>query len=298
MSVLDRLRAADAVIRADPAFAHVSRVVAVVGGETVFDERYRGPDVLNVHSVTKSVVTTLVGIAIRRGLVPSLDVPLADVLGMPELGGQTLRHALTCTRGVRIDGAWDVDVAITLDRGRLELLASAPAVRPPGTAFTYDNGGWMLLAAALERLVGEPLPRFARRELFAPLGVTTARLAVDPEGHVDGSGGMSISADDLARLGRHWLAGSPLADPGHARAMTTPTSDGGPPENTPYAMGFWVDDHGFFAGGWGGQAVLVRPAADTVIVTTAVANWTIGDGGRLVDDLPPGWRAPKELLDG
>jgi CubicO group peptidase (beta-lactamase class C family) len=43
--------------------------------------------------------------------------------------------------------------------------------RLPGTAFCYSNAGYVCLALAVERAAGQPLPDFARRHLFGPLGM-------------------------------------------------------------------------------------------------------------------------------
>ncbi|HEY0637556.1 MAG TPA: serine hydrolase [Pseudonocardiaceae bacterium] len=284
-----RLEPVDAAIRGDAAYAATSHLTVVVDGVVELDEHYRGPVVDNVHSVTKSVLSTLVGVAMRHGHVPSLDLEL------PGAPGQTLRHALTMTRGVRIDGVWDTDVVQSLDGGWVVALASAPAVREPGVTFEYENGGAHLVAALLQERVGVPLVEYARDELFGPLGITTAEPAVDPSGLFVGWGDLRVSAADLLRLGQFWLDPGGLVDPAYAATMTSPLGPGGPPEGAAYGLWFWVDDGLFFAGGWGGQHVIVCPRTRAVVVTTAHAAWA--PGPPLTHTLPPGWRPAKRLLD-
>ena len=70
-------------VRSDPAYAHTSHLLVQVAGAVVVDEHLRGPQVADVFSVTKTVLATLVGIAVRRGHVPALSAPVTQVL--PEL---------------------------------------------------------------------------------------------------------------------------------------------------------------------------------------------------------------------
>src|SRR5262245_59887775 len=91
----------DAELRDRPEYAHTSRFLVVVDGQVVHDAHYRGPEVADVFSVTKTVVATLTGVAVRDRLVPDLDIPVDEVLdlaGTPS-AGQSLRHLLTMTRG-------------------------------------------------------------------------------------------------------------------------------------------------------------------------------------------------------
>ena len=299
---LDGLRAAcarvDERIRTEPAYSHTSHLLVEVGGQVVVDTHYRGPEVADVFSVTKSVLATLVGVAVQEGLVPDLDAPVGDLLGLP-LPGQTLRHLLTMTRGCATDGPFDVDAVMALPGGWLERIAAAPAFTAPGTAFRYDNGGAHLLAAALERLVGAPLVEYADRALFAPLGITDREWPRDPDGHHLGFGHLRLSAAALAALGGLWLQqgrrqGRQLLDPDYAAAMLTAHSPGGPPEQRPYGFLIWIDPAGPLAGGWAGQHVHAVPAADAVVVTTGDPGFD--PGPPPTDRLAPGWRPAHDLV--
>lgn len=85
-----------------------------------------------------------------------------------------------------------------------------------------------------------------------------------------------------------------LVDAGFARAMVTPQSDGGPPEGHRDGYLTWIDEHGFFAGGWAGQHVTVVPAARAVVVTTGDPRFDAGPPPT--DHLRPGWRPARDLV--
>ncbi|GIJ66719.1 serine hydrolase domain-containing protein [Virgisporangium ochraceum] len=281
-------------LRTRPEFAHTSHFRVEVDGRVLHDAHYHGPDVADVFSVTKTVVATLAGIAVRDGLLPDLDRPVATILDVPDRG-QTLRHLLTMTRGARTDGPYEIDEVMALPGGWVDRVAAAPQVSPPGAAFRYDNGAAHLFGAALARLVGRPLSQYAAERLFAPLGITRWHWPSDPDGVDYGFAHLRLSAADLAVLGNAWMRGR-LVDAGFAHAMVTPRSEGGPPEGHRYGYLTWIDGHGFFAGGWAGQHVTVVPAARAVVVTTGDPRFD--PGPPPTDALAPGWRPARDLVTG
>lgn len=135
---MDACRLIDEAIRSEPAYAHTSHLLVEVGGEVVFDRHYRGPRVADVFSVTKSVVATLCGIAVREGRLGDLDLPAGRVL--PRLDGtpaaaHTVRQLLTMTRGAETEGPFEIDEVMALPAGWLDRIAAAPQLDPPGTRF-------------------------------------------------------------------------------------------------------------------------------------------------------------------
>jgi len=231
-------------LRTRPEFAHASHFLVVVDGRVVHDVHLHGPDVADVFPVTKSVLATLVGIALRDGLVPGLDLPVDRVLdlGTTPSSGQTIRHLLTMTRGSETAGAYDIDEVNALTGGWVGHIASAPRTAEPGTEFRYDNGGFHLLGAALSRLLGRGLSNFAGERLFGPLGVREWHWLRDPDGLEHGPAHLRLRAADLAALGTLWMqhgrrCGEQLVDARFAREMVTARSAGGPPEGTRTATG-------------------------------------------------------------
>ena len=283
-------------VRRDPRYAHTSHLRVHVGGEPVFDEHYRGATVSDVFSVTKAVVATVTGIAVRRGLLTDLDEPLHEVL--PELRdtpsrGQTWRHLLTMTRGAAVDGPWDVDEVTALPGGQVAQVAAAPRTGPPGREFRYDNGAYHLLSAGLARVLGRPVAAYAEDNLFAPLGIRDATWLADPDGVSYGFAHLRLSAEALGKLGELWrTGGQPLVDPAFAAAMASAQSPGGAPEEMPYGFGTWIGDGWFMAAGWAGQHVVVTP--DAVVVVTGDPGFRFGPPAS--DELHPGWRSALDLV--
>jgi CubicO group peptidase (beta-lactamase class C family) len=293
------------VIAADPRYAHTSHLRVDIDRKTLFDRHFRGPMRADVFSVTKTVVSSLVGIAVADGLLPSLDATLDDLLdahlavGETPSSGQTLRHLLTMTRGSETDGAWDIDEVMAAPSGWTQHILRAPRRHEPGTHFEYDNGAGYLAGVAVAARCGRSLSAFADERLFRPLGITGAHWFADPDGWDVPTAHLLLTAADLAALGQLWLDGGrrngePLIDPEYAAAMTTAQNPGGPPEGAGYGYLTWVADGWFFAGGWAGQHVIVVPSARAVIITTGGPQFD--PGPPPTDRLPPDWRAAKELI--
>ena len=163
-----------------PQLAAVRSLLVSVDGRTVL-ERYvdGGPDETHhVYSVTKSVVSTLVGIAVDEGLLDGVDSTLAELLPRerdamtPRVAGVTLRQLLTMTSGIadEADGGapWDPS-----QPDAVRTILSSGSVEEPGRSWRYSNAATHLLTAVLAEATGGSVLDFARRVLFDPLGIRT-----------------------------------------------------------------------------------------------------------------------------
>ncbi|GAA1414896.1 serine hydrolase domain-containing protein [Catellatospora coxensis] len=135
-------------------------------------------------SLSKQVTAALVALVMRQGGL-AVDEPLSRRL--PELPAWAdsvrLRHLLHHVGGLPADEL--VDRALTGDRttaGVLAALRSLPEpARPPGTAYTYSNAGYVCLAEAVRRAAGVDLPALADDLLLKPLGLAATRFWDGPE---------------------------------------------------------------------------------------------------------------------
>ena len=270
-------------VRSDPRYAHTTNLVLLHRGEVVLDRAFAGhspDDLVDVYSVTKSVVSALVGIALRRGELDSLD---RLVYGGP----RTFRHLLTMTGGTESDGPWEIDEVLAMPTGWLEFLLEAPRLLPPGERFRYDNGAAHVLGCALADCVGQTLADYAREHLFTPLGIERFEWPTDPEGYSYGFGHLRLRPRDLALIGElHRVGGEELLAPGYAAEATAAHTPGGGPENAGYGYLWWVGDGTFFGGGYAGQSLIVFPARELVAVTAGTEEL-----------LRPGWRNARHAVE-
>jgi CubicO group peptidase (beta-lactamase class C family) len=279
-------------------------VIVSVGGEIRLERYFRDrrpSDLSNIHSVTKSVLATLAGIAIDDGSA-ALETTLAGVFDQHVFhdeckGAITIEQLLMMTSGLDAETPHDIDEIADRGESWVKGPLAAPLRAEPGATFIYNNGAAHVLGAVLARVSGMPLRRFAEEQLFQPLGIDTYRWPTDSDGNPLGYGHLELRPRDLLRLGQLYLDSGRCADvqllaPSFVDAATTPHTDGGPPEGVPYGYLWWVTEdcgyRSFFAGGFGGQYVTVVPELALVVVTTGdvdVFTETSRNLRRLVADV-------------
>jgi CubicO group peptidase (beta-lactamase class C family) len=169
----------------------------------------------DLRSVTKSVVSALVGIAHSSGAIPSLDAPLLDYfpeykdLQVPERRRITIRHALSMSAGFQ----WDENVPYTdpkndeiaMDRSPdpTRYALDRPIVAAPGTEWNYNGGTTQVLGAVLQRATKRPMDGYAREMLFRPLGITEFEWL--GRGGPSAASGLRLRPRDLAKFGSLYL---------------------------------------------------------------------------------------------
>ena len=173
----------------------------------------------DLRSVTKSVVSALVGIAHSEGKIPSLDEPIVKwfpeypELNTPDRRRVTLAHALAMTSG--FDWNEDVpytdprndEIRMTRDSQPLRYALARPFVDDPGSDFKYNGGLTQVVAAVLVRATKTSLQEYARTKLFEPLGITDVEWVGDLAGMPAAASGLRLRARDLAKLGSLYLNG-------------------------------------------------------------------------------------------
>jgi CubicO group peptidase (beta-lactamase class C family) len=271
-------------------------------GRLVLERYFAGVDqqTLNdVRSVTKSVVSTLAGIAHQRGLLPNLDTTIAAYLGADYRldaadSAVTVRDLLTMSSGY----SWTETTAeynrwISSAGDHVQFVLDLPVANLPGTTFAYNTGAVHLLGVLLEHATGLSLPAFAERYLFTPLGIHDVEWEPLDPGTVNGGAGIDLRAQDLLRLGQLFLqegrSGTHQIVPADwvtlaTRPYYTWRWGVGPLSTVTYGYLWWVSttsiDAAYFAWGYGGQFIYVVPSQDLVVVATT--DWTgIGDAAAV-----------------
>ena len=242
----------------------------------LFEHYYNGssPNArLGVFSITKSVTSTLVGIALAEGKLRGLGERLDHFFPKEVQAASdrrvrkiTLQQLLTMTAGYALEPA-------TRSDHWLQTLIQRPLASDPGTRFSYDGGSFHLLSGVLTKATGMSTRRFADRVLFRPLGIRVSHWDADSDGYTLGATGLRLRARDLLRLGELYLhhgrwRGRQLVPAGYIRDATRWHSGLG--GGVGYGFGWWILANrrptAFAALGYGGQAIVVFPSLRAVVV--------------------------------
>ena len=292
----DGIREAYRIFFSEDDFVTARSLLVVRNGYLVAEGYCRDLDDIGVkraiQSATKSVTSLLVGMAIDKGLLDSVDRTLYSVLpdkfdGVEAKREITFRDLMTMKSGLDFDNDdFTLDMAYDVRGDGTAHILRKPLVHAPGTVFNYQDCDPHLVGAALERLAGMSLDEFAAANLFGPIGISDFIWLRHRDGTTYGGYGLYLAPRDLARLGQLVAQGGEWDGEQVVSVAWIDTSTAKQSEMDPdaKASGF---DYGFYwwrvpeigaftAYGHGGQYVMMVPAKDLVIVMTAEPD-TNGD---------------------
>jgi CubicO group peptidase (beta-lactamase class C family) len=298
-----------ALERAASAAAAASRCRSLLvarHGRLVLERYFGGADsttLFDVRSVTKSVVSALVGIAIAQGRVPGTSATVGTYFGSPDTldtgdRAVTVAQLLTMTSGYSWNETTGDDYNLwILSPDHVQFLLDRPQTGPPGP-FTYNSAAVHLLGVLVQHAVGMPLPAFSDTVLFQPIGVRGVRWETLENGTVNGGSGLALTGRDLLRYGQlvlqHGQSDSHQVIPASWVDAMTGAHFGwretdGPQQGVSYGYLWWTTDgppaSAVFAWGYGGQFLYVVPSLDLVAVaTTAWQGLTQGAQSAAVTD--------------
>jgi CubicO group peptidase (beta-lactamase class C family) len=197
----------------DRNYPNLYSILVQQNGAIVYEKYYQGHTAntyTHVFSVTKSVTSALIGIALDKGMIKSLDQPIADFL--PEYFPDpdkynkkeiTIRHALTMTSGLtptdQTLNRWMASpdwFAYTIDQ---------PKDFPAGQKFSYNTGLTHLLSGVITKASGMSTKDFADKYLFSPLRITNYYWDTDTKGYYGGGHLLYLTPRDMARFGQLYL---------------------------------------------------------------------------------------------
>lgn len=270
--------------------------LVVVRNDLIVCEAYfQGQDIdssRNVKSVSKGLLSALVGIALDEGLIPGLDTKISTYfpeyylseLDDPRKADVTIRHLLTMTGGWE----WVENAQVTLDWWRSddsnEFALSLPVAQDPGTTFNYTTAGSHLLATLLAGIVPDnDLRSYADDRLFDPLGMTLTQWDQDSQGNYFGGAEMYFTPRDMAKFGILYMNGGAhgshqVVPADWIHESTSPQVERIDPAIDPegvwnYGYMWWLRPFAghdtYFALGYGGQFIFCIPSLDLVIVVTS-----------------------------
>ena len=236
-----------------------------------------------IHSCTKSIMSALIGIAIEKGHIKSVNQPIQDffpdktIANMDEYKKSiTLEHLLMMASGFDCQDSYLYDWKGLREMKDSEdwaqYVLDLPMVGPPGTSFEYCNGVSYLLSAIIHHTTGMKTLDFAKKYLFNPLGISEIVWEQSPQGIDIGYGGMWLKPHDMAKIGWLYLNegrwGQKQIVPGPwVEASTRGHIKANPGDQ--YGYHWWVNNDGnYSAVGYKGQFIFVHRDKNMVVVFT------------------------------
>jgi CubicO group peptidase (beta-lactamase class C family) len=257
----------------------------------------------DIKSDTKSITSTCIGIAIDQGFIKNVQqsifvyLPEHQHLKTDGKGDITIEHLVTMTSGLKwnewgaplsspdndIVGLWfnyEDPITGVLDQ---------PLKHKPGSKFTYSGGGMILLGEILKNATKMTIDKFSEKYLFELLGIDSSNWALQFENGVfEAAGGLEITPRAMVKIGvtflnngvwdgkriisEKWIQKSANSFSNN-KNIKIPGTDSG---RNDYGYSWWIKSFShsdkkinlFYAGGWGGQYIMVIPELNTVVVFT------------------------------
>lgn len=246
------------------------------------------------YSVAKSVMSSLIGIAIDKGLVNSVDEKIYQYYTQWQIPGISeekkkisIKHLLNMTAGLEwSEGDYygensqdDIFRMYQESNNFIEYVLNKPIVNDPGTEWYYSSGESMLLSGIIESVSQKSAFSFGMEHLFEPLGMSGIQWESDPAGHTIGGWGIDATVREYAKIGylflqKGWWDGEQIVSQSWIEESLKPVS----PEINYYGYQWWlingypsyleagVPENSFMAAGIYLQRIIVIPEHKIVIV--------------------------------
>jgi CubicO group peptidase (beta-lactamase class C family) len=277
--------------------------VLVIRGRAIVAERYEpgrnDSSFAGSWSVAKSFTSAVVGIAIAKGLIPSVDATMTDYLS--DWAGTakapiTLRHVLYMASGLKWQETYSPDTTTSSDviqmvmtNDALGYAGSREVANPPGTVFNYSSGDTMLVSGVLEKATGKSAGAFATENLFSKIGMNPTDWWRDGKSRTLTYCCLDTPTRQFAKLGLLFLErgqwnGTEVIPESWIEESTSPS-----PSFEGYGYFWWligrtnkdIPADTYAARGVDGQFIYVIPSLDLVVVRNG--HYDKHDGDSLAD---------------
>ncbi|MEO4054770.1 serine hydrolase [Solibacillus sp. CAU 1738] len=157
-----------------------------------------------VYSITKSIVSILIGIMVDKGLIKNIHEPIQNYFpenlefNDPQKKEITIFHLLTMTSGLKV-GKYQGS------KNWVKFILGQPIIHKPGSTFQYNSGDSHLLSAIIQKVSGMSTASFAEKYLFRPLGINKYTWQKDPQGIYEGGFSISLNLEDMVKIGLLFL---------------------------------------------------------------------------------------------
>ncbi len=247
--------------------------VSILNREIISLHDKKSAHLINIRSMTKSIVSLLIGIALKKEYIDSIETPIHSILH--DAPGQiTIKDLLTMSSGFDIDDK-DLYRLVQNSNDWVRDILNLP-LAGRGT-FRYKGVDYHLLSAIISKTTGLSMSKFAQSNLFSPLGINDIEWETDPQGVTVGSTGLKISFESLIKIAQILVTnGIEKTNDIIPNDWINLSTENGIRTNLSYGdygFGWWIktykDSKIYRALGSGGQQILTYPKERISIVITA-----------------------------
>ncbi|WP_019422172.1 serine hydrolase domain-containing protein [Paenibacillus sp. OSY-SE] len=215
-------------------YSNINGIVVVRNGSIAYERYYNGygpDDTHHVASVTKSIISALIGIAIDTGYIKNIDQKVLDFFSeyVPDAADKqkreiTIRHLLTMTAPYPFEDWHEPLDKMCMQPDWVTYTLDMLGQKGSIGAFKYSTAGAHLLSAIITRSTGQSAREFANEHLFKPIGMkeipdyemksfgfddlfgkNVKGWVKDPNRNSTGGWGLTLSPRDMARFGLLYL---------------------------------------------------------------------------------------------
>lgn len=286
---IDVLEDIHATLHDEDQFFNTKSLLIARGGKLVYEDYIQDQadrDIIgHVQSMTKSLNSLVMGIALHEGYIDSLNQPIVDLIPAVYPSNDTkqditVRNLLTMTSGLDIDNSiFSVRMYIDKPANIAEYILDLPLYADPGTRFYYRDCDPHLLSYIIGEQSGQALEDIARDRILEPLGIDDYHWGSDHNGTSMGSHGFHAKPRDLLKIGQLVLqngswAGEQLIDSTWIAESTQLQIETPQDYSWNYGYYWWMvpEFNGFSAWGHGGNFIMVLPDYDMVLVLTSMPD--------------------------
>lgn len=253
-------------------------------GKLVAEQYFHGYSLTspnNLKSVSKSVISALVGIALDKGILKSVEQPLAEIY--PEIFRELkdskkslirIKHLLSMSAGIDADDD-DSNLNAWAQLDRTRYILERPLLSEPGTKYAYSTAYSFIVSQIITKASKVPTKEFAQKYLFDPLGAKILGWPTDAQGYYWGCH-IFMTSRDMAKFGLLFLNGGKyngkrVISEEWIRLSTSGKIEGSK-GNGQYGYFWWSKPKAttpfYYAWGYGGQYIYVVPSKQMVVVMT------------------------------
>ena len=282
---------------------------------------YLDTELHTLQSVTKSINSIAIGIAIDEGHIPDgIKTPAMSFFKEWNVGtdderrnAMTLEDMLTMRSGIRWNEMISYDseenscIQLEASDNWIQFVLDQPMRERPGTRYDYNSGVSVLLGKIVQVATGKRVDAYLNEKLFEPIGIKEYYWKITPDNEVDTEGGLYLSAHDLARVAYLFLRkgnwnGKQIVSESWVKASTSPivadVAPNSPRNDQGYGYQWWIPLHKdgatkiYCGSGYGGQFPVVVPEHDLVVVCQCMEysqsngdiEFAVGDGTHRASD--------------